>query len=167
MAATATRYCVIQNTPNAVTSAGMMTAPIVPVQPNFDIAMYSGTTPSCTGTAIVAITATSSGPDPLKRSFANAKPARVDRKTVVVAVTVDTTRELTSAFQKCTDGLLMASRAFAKKFPPGHHDRCWIVDGRLVARTDQERPVEGEHRADENNRQQRVDDGRRATDSDD
>src|SRR5438128_372787 len=37
-------YWVIQNTPKAVTRPGTITAPSVPVQPNADIAMKSGTT---------------------------------------------------------------------------------------------------------------------------
>src|SRR5690554_6771485 len=43
------RYWVIQNTPNAETSAGTITAPIDPAQPSFDMTMNSGTTPSCVG----------------------------------------------------------------------------------------------------------------------
>ena len=65
-------YCVIQNTPNAVTSPGTITAPSVPVQPKAAIAMKSGTTLSCVGTAIVPITKIRSPFLPRKRSFANA-----------------------------------------------------------------------------------------------
>ena len=43
--------------------------------------MYSGTTPSCVGTAIVATTKTSSHLRPRKRSFANAQPASVEKNT--------------------------------------------------------------------------------------
>src|SRR5690554_4962006 len=45
------RYWVIQNTPNADTSAGTITAPSDPAQPSFDMTMNSGTTPSWVGTA--------------------------------------------------------------------------------------------------------------------
>ncbi len=65
-------YCVIQNTPKAVTSPGTMTEPRVPVQPSCDMMMKSGTTPSCVGTAVVAITKTNRPRLPLKRSFAKA-----------------------------------------------------------------------------------------------
>lgn len=41
------RYCVIQNTPNALVEAGTITAPMVPVQPRSAKRMYRGTTPSC------------------------------------------------------------------------------------------------------------------------
>jgi len=65
-------YCVIQNTPKAVTSPGTITAPRVPVQPKADIAMKSGTTLSWVGTAMVPITKTRSPFLPRKRSFAKA-----------------------------------------------------------------------------------------------
>ena len=54
------RYWVIQNTPNAVTRPGTMTAPSEPVQPSCDITMNNGTTPNWVGTAVVAMTKTNS-----------------------------------------------------------------------------------------------------------
>ena len=62
----------MKNTPNAVTSHGMITAQTDPAHPNFAISTNSGTTPSWVGTAIVATTKTSSGPRPRNRSFAKA-----------------------------------------------------------------------------------------------
>ena len=67
-----TRYCRMKKTPKAVTSHGMITDVMLPVQPNSDIRMNMGTTPSWVGTAMVAITKTSSGPRPRKRSLAKA-----------------------------------------------------------------------------------------------
>ena len=83
------RYCVIQNTPNAVTSAGTMIAPIWPVQPRSAKRMYSGTTPSCIGTAMVAMTKTSSQLAPRNRSFAKAQPARVEKNTTDRAMSAE------------------------------------------------------------------------------
>ncbi len=82
-----TRYWRMKKTPNAVTSQGMITAQTLPVQPSLAIRMNSGTTPSWVGTAIVAMTKTSRALLPRKRSLANAKPARVEKKTTEVAVT--------------------------------------------------------------------------------
>ena len=50
---------------------GTMTACSWPIQPSFDITMNSGTMPSWVGTAMVAMTNTSSGPRPRKFSLAN------------------------------------------------------------------------------------------------
>src|SRR5256885_3742936 len=104
-------YCVIQNTPKAVTRPGMMTAPSVPVQPNVDMAMKSGTTLSWVGTHIVPITKSSIPFWPLKRPLANAKPARVEKKTTEADTTVETMMLLVSAFQKLTLSLLMTAAA--------------------------------------------------------
>ncbi|MDT4887586.1 hypothetical protein FQZ97_1240520 [compost metagenome] len=81
------------------------------------ITMNSGTTPSCVGTAMVAITKTSSPLLPRKRSLANANPARVEKITTEADVTVETRMLLPMAFQK---GMLSKTfAALARKFPPG------------------------------------------------
>src|SRR5438094_1664463 len=115
-------YWVIQNTPNAVTRPGTMTAPRVPVQPNFDMAMNSGTTLSCVGTHMVPMTKTSSPLRPRNLHFANAKPASVEKKTTDAAMTLETTRLLARALQKLTLSLSITERALATKLPPGIHD---------------------------------------------
>jgi hypothetical protein len=51
--------------------------------------MYSGTTPSCIGTAIVATTKTSRPLLPGKRSFAKAHPASVEVRTTDAAISVE------------------------------------------------------------------------------
>src|SRR6478735_2020605 len=91
--------------------------------------MYSGTTPSCVGTAIVAMTNTSSRLPPLKRSFANAQPASVEKKTTESAITVELQIEFHSAVQKLTASSFMTAAAFAKKLPPGIHD---MLGSRMV-----------------------------------
>src|SRR5690606_5704470 len=121
--------CVIQNTPNAETSAGTITAPRVPVQPYWAIRMYRGTIPSCTGTAMVAKTATNSTLLPLKRNFAKAKPAKVDSTTVETETVVETMIELVRAFQKFTAGVFITVCAFSMKLPPGNHD---MLGSRMV-----------------------------------
>src|SRR5690606_36584580 len=113
------RYWVIQNTPNAVTSAGTITAPSEPAQPRLDLTMKSGTTPSCVGTAMVAMTNTSRPRLPRNRSFANEYPARVEKKTTDADTTVETMMLLPRARQKCTDWLLMTVMALSMKLPPG------------------------------------------------
>ena len=115
-------YWVIQNTPNAVTSPGRMTAPRVPVQPNADMAMNRGTTLSWVGTHIVPMTNTSSPFWPVKRPLAKAKPARVAKKTTEAETTAETTMLLPSALQKLTLSLPITERALAKKLPPGIQD---------------------------------------------
>src|SRR5665811_496048 len=64
----------MKNTPNAVTSVGMMMAPTVPVQPNCRMRMNSGMMPSWVGMAMVATTNTMSALLLRNRSLANAKP---------------------------------------------------------------------------------------------
>ena len=64
----------------------MMMAPMLPVQPRSENRMYSGTTPSWVGTAMVATTKTSSHLEPRKRSFANAQPASVEKSTTESAM---------------------------------------------------------------------------------
>jgi hypothetical protein len=66
-----------------------MMAPICPVQPSSENRMYSGTTPSCCGTAMVATTKARRAGPPRKRSFANAHPARVDVITTAAAIRND------------------------------------------------------------------------------
>ena len=84
--------------------------------------MYSGTTPSCVGTASVATTKTSSPLLPRNRSFANAQPASVEKTTTDAAITVELKIEFHSAGQKLTAGLFTTVRALAMKLPPGIHD---------------------------------------------
>ena len=62
----------VDDTPNAVTRVGTITAPIVPVQPSSRMSMNSGMMPSWVGIAIVATTKTMRPSRPLNRSFANA-----------------------------------------------------------------------------------------------
>ena len=106
-----------------------MIAPSWPVQPRSLNRMYSGTTPSCMGTAIVAITKTSSQLDPRKRSFANAHPARVEKNTTDRAMRPELMIEFQSATQKFTAGSFMTFAAFEKKLPPGIHD---MLGSRIV-----------------------------------
>ena len=106
-----------------MTRPGTITAPSVPVQPNADIAMNSGTTLSCVGTHMVPITNTSRPLWPTKRPFAKAKPARVAKNTTEAEMTVETITLLPSAFQKLTLSLSITARALATKLPPGIHDR--------------------------------------------
>src|SRR4051812_39031755 len=94
------RYWVIQNTPNAVTRPGTMTAWSWPIHPSCFMTRNSGTTPSWVGTAVVAMTNTRSGPRPLKRSFANEKPASVENRTTESDVMTAMITELVTAFQK-------------------------------------------------------------------
>ncbi len=81
------RYCRMKNTPNALTRDGRITACNWSVQSSLATIMYSGITLSCGGTIIVPITTSISAPRPLNRSLAKAKPAIVDRKTMVSAET--------------------------------------------------------------------------------
>lgn len=64
-------YWVIQNTPNALTRPGMITAHSEPNRPALLAMMYSGTTLSCCGIVMVATTSMSSALRPQKRSFEN------------------------------------------------------------------------------------------------
>ena len=91
--------------------------------------MYSGTTPSCVGTAMVAITKTSSQRLPAKRSFAKAHPASVEKKTTDAAMTTELQMLFHRATQKFTAGLETTAAAFAKKLPPGIHD---MLGSRIV-----------------------------------
>src|SRR5665647_1496025 len=80
----------MKNTPNAVTSVGMMMAPTVPVQPNCRMRMNSGMMPSWVGMAMVATTNTMSALLLRNRSLANAKPASVEKVTTFSVVTFST-----------------------------------------------------------------------------
>src|SRR5690606_13497362 len=131
------RSCVIQHTPNALHRPGTMTATSSPVQPSLAITWNSGMTPSCTGTAIVAMTNTSSGPDPRNRSLAKAYPANVEKNTTEAATVVDTMSEFIVAFQKGTVSMTVA--AFFRKLPPGtsgNGSRARIVESWLAMRKD-------------------------------
>ena len=113
------RYWVIQNTPKALTSAGRMTAQRPPIQPSL-ATMKSGTTPSCVGTHIVAMTKMSSASRPRNRSLAKANPASVDRSTTATATTVDTMTLLRKARQN--GSVVTTVRAFSMKLPPGRSE---------------------------------------------
>src|ERR1041384_4893897 len=115
------RYCVIQNTPNALVRAGMMIAPICPVHPSSENSTYSGTTPSCCGIAIVATTNASMAGTPRKRSFANAQPASVEVMTTADAMRNDEKIEFQSAPQKLTAGFVTTEIALSMKLQLGHH----------------------------------------------
>ena len=119
--------------------------------------MYSGTTPSCVGTARVATTKTSSHLLPRKRSFAKAHPASVEKRTTDAAITVELKIEFHSAGQKFTAGLLTTVMALAMKLPPGIHDMFGSLRVEAVPRADQERPVVGEDRRDGDDRESDVD----------
>src|SRR5688500_5434216 len=93
------RYCRIQNTPNAVTRFGTITASSSPAQPNSAIAMYSGMIPNWVGTASVATTNRNSTPRPRNRNLANANPASVDSRTTDSVTVPETMKLLPSAFQ--------------------------------------------------------------------
>src|SRR5690625_6441996 len=92
-----------------------MTALRSPTQPSRDMTMNSGITPSCTGTAMVAITNSSSPRRPRNRSLEKANPARVAKKTTETEVTTETMTEFHSADQK-----LMSEPI-----------TCWRLDHRL------------------------------------
>jgi hypothetical protein len=91
------RYWRMKNTPKADTSVGSTTDWRWFTQCSLAISRNSGMTPSCGGIAIVAIVSASNGRLPRKRSFANAKPLRVQNSTVPIAVQPDTIREFTTA----------------------------------------------------------------------
>ena len=99
-----------------------MIAPSWPVQPRSLKRMYSGTTPSCVGTAMVAMTNTSSQLDPRNFSFANAHPARVEKNTTDSAMRPELMIEFHRATQKFTAGSPITFAALEKKLPPGIHD---------------------------------------------
>ena len=99
----------------------MITALRSPTQPSWRITMKSGTTPSCVGTAIVAITNTSSPRRPRNRSFAKLNPARVAKNTVDTEQMVATSTELITAGQKLMSEWITALM-FSKKFGPGIGD---------------------------------------------
>src|SRR6478609_6229720 len=129
------RYCVIQKTPKALTALGMMTAQRLPIQPSLLMTMKSGTIPSCVGTAIVAMTKTSSPLRPRKRSLAKAKPAIAEKRTTRSETVVLTMMLLPSAFQKGTEVTTVA--AFWTKWPPGmkEYGSCTIAAASLLPLT--------------------------------
>src|SRR5450759_2432287 len=107
----------MKNTPNAVTSVGMMMAPNVPVQPNCRMRMNSGMMPSWVGMAMVATTNTMSALLPRNRSLANAKPARVEKVTTENVMTPETMTLLSIA---CQNGMVSnTSATFFQNCPPG------------------------------------------------
>src|SRR4051812_15346922 len=78
-------------------------------------------TPSWTGTSIVATTVTSSTVSPRKRSFAKAKPARVQKNTTERATTPATIAELARAVQNAmlTSPELKTRLMFSTRWWPG------------------------------------------------
>ena len=94
-----------------------MTAHRLPIQPSLLMTMKSGTIPSCVGTAIVAMTKTSSPLRPRKRSLAKAKPAIAEKSTTSTATVVLTRMLLPRAFQNGI--VVMTVLAFWRKCPPG------------------------------------------------
>src|SRR5690625_5186035 len=77
-----------------------MTALRSPTQPKRDITMNRGTTPSWTGTAIMAKTNTSSGVRPRKLSLAKENPASVENSTVEADTMTATSTLLTTEVKK-------------------------------------------------------------------
>ncbi len=115
------KYWVIQKTPNAVTMPGTMTAMSLPVQPSSDIRMNSGTTPSWVGTAMVAMTKTSSARRPRNRSLAKENPARVANSTTLIDVMTATTTEFHRACQNLMSELI-TRETLSMKLPSGIRD---------------------------------------------
>ncbi len=115
------RYCVIQKTPKALTALGTMTAQRLPIQPSWLMTMKSGTIPSWVGTAIVAMTKTSSPLRPRKRSLAKAKPAIAEKSTTSSATVPLTRMLLPRAFQNGI--VVMTVLAFCRKCPPARASR--------------------------------------------
>ncbi len=112
------RYWVIQNTPKAVTRSGTMTAWRVPTQFSFVMTMNSGITPSCTGTAIVAMTNISRARRPRKRSLEKENPREVAKKTTEAEVIAETITEFPSARQKSMSEVTTFCR-LCRRFPWG------------------------------------------------
>src|SRR5262249_9814408 len=97
-----TMYWRIRKTPNAVTRLGAITAFSWLTQWKWIISMYSGITPSCTGTIIVITITISRAELPRKLSLANANPASALKKTTAIVTELATMNEFTSADQKST-----------------------------------------------------------------
>ncbi len=97
-----TMYWRIRNTPKAVTRFGAITAGSRFTQPRWIISMYSGITPSCTGTSIVAMIVSIITRAPRNFIFANAKPASALKKTTATVTVVATIVVFSSAVQKST-----------------------------------------------------------------
>ena len=118
------------------------------------MAMNSGMMPSCVGTASVTTMNTNSPLRPLNRSFAKANPASEENSTVVSVTVPDTMTLLPSAFQNGTES--NTREALAKKLPPGRNGGMRSVSIPLSAAGHQERPVEREQRAEDEDRQHDV-----------
>src|SRR5689334_14677421 len=112
-------YWRIMNTPNPLTRNGTMTAWRVSVQPSFTMIMYSGMMPSWVGTIMVTMMISSSALRPLNFSFANAKPARVEKNTTDSVTTVDTMAEFTSPYTKLASVLFSTRDTFVPSWLPG------------------------------------------------
>ncbi len=107
----------MKNTPKALTRPGAITAHSVSVHCRSIMSMYSGMTPSCTGTIIVAITATRRTLAALNSSFAKANPASVEKNTTEAVTVRLTTAELIRA---ASNGTVVNTRStFATRFAPG------------------------------------------------
>jgi hypothetical protein len=74
---------------------------------------------SCTGTIIVRITSSSSGPRPGNRSFANANPAVVAKTTVVTVITPATRKLLNSDSANCTSWFAKSADTLCDRRSPG------------------------------------------------
>src|SRR5919201_1599445 len=98
----ATMYWRIRKTPNAETRFGAITAGSRLTQWRWIISMYSGMTPSCTGTSIVAMIVSISRRRPRNCSFANAKPASALKKTTAAVTAAATIVDLINAVHKLT-----------------------------------------------------------------
>src|SRR5215207_4343723 len=107
----------IQNTENALTSAGRITACSLAPQPSSATSMYSGMMPSWVGTIIVAITVTSSALRPRKCSLANAKPASEANSTFPNATELATISEFCIARANSLES--KTRWMFSNRWPPG------------------------------------------------
>ena len=120
--------------------------------------MYSGITPSCTGTIIVMTITTISAFAPRKSSFAKAKPASALKKTTEIVTAEATMNEFTIAPQKSTftSPELKSREMLWKSCVPGREHRRVGAHGRVVVRRDDERPVEREEREQRDDDQEHV-----------
>ena len=133
-----------------------MTAWSLPIQPSCDMRMNSGTTPSCVGTAVVAMTNTSRALRPRKRSFENEKPASVENSTTDSDVIVPTMIELVSAFQNWMSPFEhLADVVEELSLRDQRRDRV-LRDVRRVRRREQERVVQRRDRQDDGDSASRV-----------
>ncbi|BCB81930.1 hypothetical protein Pflav_083400 [Phytohabitans flavus] len=112
-------YCRIMKTPKPVTSAGTITACSRSFQPRSVISMYSGITPSCVGTIMVAMITSSSALEPRKRSLAKAKPASEEKNTTEMVTEPATIAELIMPVRKWASALAKSRSTLPGRLPPG------------------------------------------------